>query len=71
MEWGGGYTPSPTWCPYSELLLSPLRYAEMPKAEKNAISHRFRALRELQEYFGGLTSLGASDEHACRGSGEG
>uniref|UniRef100_A0A2K6GP71 Inosine triphosphate pyrophosphatase n=1 Tax=Propithecus coquereli TaxID=379532 RepID=A0A2K6GP71_PROCO len=25
-------------------------YAEMPKAEKNAISHRFRALRKLQEY---------------------
>ncbi|KAM5322244.1 inosine triphosphate pyrophosphatase-like [Glossophaga mutica] len=46
-------------------------YTEMPKAEKNAISHRFRALRELQEYFGGLTSLGASDEHARRGSGEG
>ncbi|KAF6088157.1 inosine triphosphatase [Phyllostomus discolor] len=46
-------------------------YAEMPKAEKNAISHRFRALRELQEYFGGLTSPGASDEHARRGSGEG
>lgn len=26
-------------------------YAEMPKAEKNAISHRFRALLKLQEYF--------------------
>uniref|UniRef100_A0A2I3GA96 Inosine triphosphatase n=1 Tax=Nomascus leucogenys TaxID=61853 RepID=A0A2I3GA96_NOMLE len=37
-----------------ELLLSPLRYAEMPKAEKNAVSHRFRALLELQEYFGSL-----------------
>lgn len=45
-------------------------YAEMPKAEKNAISHRFRALRELQEYFGGL-SPGANDEHAGQGSGEG
>lgn len=65
----GVYT-LPDRAPYSELLLSPLRYAEMPKAEKNAISHRFRALRELQEYFGGLTS-GASDEHARRGSGEG
>ncbi|KAF6284414.1 inosine triphosphatase [Rhinolophus ferrumequinum] len=38
-------------------------YAEMPKAEKNAISHRFRALRELQEYFGGLTPR-TGDEHA-------
>uniref|UniRef100_A0A8L2QG09 Inosine triphosphate pyrophosphatase n=1 Tax=Rattus norvegicus TaxID=10116 RepID=A0A8L2QG09_RAT len=27
-------------------------YAEMPKAEKNTISHRFRALFKLQEYFG-------------------
>ncbi|XP_074174385.1 inosine triphosphate pyrophosphatase isoform X3 [Rhinolophus sinicus] len=45
-------------------------YAEMPKAEKNAISHRFRALRELQEYFGGLTP-GTGDEHAGKGSGEG
>ncbi|XP_036273874.1 inosine triphosphate pyrophosphatase isoform X3 [Pipistrellus kuhlii] len=44
-------------------------YAEMPKAEKNAISHRYRALRELQEYFGGLTSK--DDEHAHRESGEG
>ncbi|XP_052578984.1 inosine triphosphate pyrophosphatase isoform X2 [Peromyscus californicus insignis] len=26
-------------------------YAEMPKAEKNTISHRFRALFKLQEYF--------------------
>lgn len=26
-------------------------YAEMPKAEKNTISHRFRALLKLQEYF--------------------
>lgn len=31
-------------------------YAEMPKAEKNAVSHRFQALLELQEYFGSLTS---------------
>ncbi|XP_017360282.1 inosine triphosphate pyrophosphatase isoform X2 [Cebus imitator] len=44
-------------------------YAEMPKAEKNAISHRFRALLELQEYFGSSTSVagGASGW----GSGEG
>lgn len=55
---------------HSELLLLPLRYAEMPKAEKNAISHRFRALRELQEYFGVLTP-GMGDEHAGKGSGEG
>uniref|UniRef100_A0A4X1V9W4 Inosine triphosphate pyrophosphatase n=1 Tax=Sus scrofa TaxID=9823 RepID=A0A4X1V9W4_PIG len=34
-------------------------YAEMPKAEKNTISHRFRALLELQEYFGSLTPPGA------------
>ncbi|XP_063104844.1 inosine triphosphate pyrophosphatase isoform X5 [Cavia porcellus] len=33
-------------------------YAEMPKAEKNAISHRFRALLELQQYFGSLTPGG-------------
>ncbi|XP_066240392.1 inosine triphosphate pyrophosphatase isoform X1 [Saccopteryx leptura] len=46
-------------------------FAEMPKAEKNAISHRFRALRELQEYFGGRTCSGACEEHAHRGSGEG
>ncbi|XP_078004379.1 inosine triphosphate pyrophosphatase isoform X3 [Phascolarctos cinereus] len=26
-------------------------YAELPKAVKNTISHRFRALRELQNYF--------------------
>uniref|UniRef100_A0A8C0SBI8 Inosine triphosphatase n=1 Tax=Canis lupus familiaris TaxID=9615 RepID=A0A8C0SBI8_CANLF len=32
-------------------------YAEMPKAKKNAISHRFRALLELQKYFGSLTPL--------------
>uniref|UniRef100_A0A8C9M362 XTP/dITP diphosphatase n=1 Tax=Panthera tigris altaica TaxID=74533 RepID=A0A8C9M362_PANTA len=30
-------------------------YAEMPKAEKNTISHRFRALLELQKYFGSLS----------------
>ncbi|XP_057385908.1 inosine triphosphate pyrophosphatase isoform X2 [Balaenoptera acutorostrata] len=39
-------------------------YAEMPKAEKNTISHRFQALLELQEYFGNLTPLGASDDHS-------
>ncbi|KAK2510064.1 hypothetical protein MC885_000458, partial [Smutsia gigantea] len=46
-------------------------YAEMPKAEKNAISHRFRALQELQEHFCSLTSPGAGDDHSGRGSGEG
>lgn len=53
------------------MLLLPLRYAEMPKAEKNAISHRFRALRELQEHFCSLTPPGASDDHSGWGSGEG
>lgn len=52
-------------------LLLPFRYAEMPKAEKNAISHRFRALHELQEFFGSLTPPGAADECAGQGSGEG
>jgi inosine triphosphate pyrophosphatase len=28
-----------------------LRYAEMDKAEKNKISHRFRALEKLQAWF--------------------
>lgn len=72
IDWGEGgwiYTLPDLGSLFSELLLSPLRYAEMPKAEKNAISHRFRALRELQEYFGGLTSK--NDEHAHRESGEG
>uniref|UniRef100_A0A5F7ZC08 Inosine triphosphatase n=2 Tax=Macaca TaxID=9539 RepID=A0A5F7ZC08_MACMU len=45
-------------------------YAEMPKAEKNAVSHRFRALLELQEYFGSLTSA-AGGGPSGRGSGEG
>ncbi|XP_055288460.1 inosine triphosphate pyrophosphatase isoform X2 [Moschus berezovskii] len=45
-------------------------YAEMPKAEKNTISHRFRALLELQEYFSSLTP-GAGDDHSGWGSGEG
>nr|XP_035158719.2 inosine triphosphate pyrophosphatase isoform X1 [Callithrix jacchus] len=45
-------------------------YAEMPKAEKNAISHRFRALLELQEYFGSVTSV-AGGGASGRGSGEG
>ncbi|XP_059934882.1 inosine triphosphate pyrophosphatase isoform X3 [Mesoplodon densirostris] len=40
-------------------------YAEMPKAEKNTISHRFQALLELQEYFGNLTPLGAGDDHSA------
>lgn len=53
-----------------ELLLSSLRYAEMPKAEKNAVSHRFQALLELQEYFGSLTSA-AGGGLSGQGSGEG
>lgn len=28
-----------------------LTYAEMPKEEKNTISHRYRALAKMQEYF--------------------
>ena len=65
------YIPSPNLGPlFSELLLSPCRYAEMPKAEKNTISHRFRALLELQEYFSSLTP-GVSDDHPGWGSGEG
>ncbi|EHB04296.1 Inosine triphosphate pyrophosphatase [Heterocephalus glaber] len=44
-------------------------YAEMPKAEKNAISHRFRALLELQQYFGSLTP-GAGGGASGWGSGE-
>uniref|UniRef100_A0A8C6H594 Inosine triphosphate pyrophosphatase n=1 Tax=Mus spicilegus TaxID=10103 RepID=A0A8C6H594_MUSSI len=34
-------------------------YAEMPKSEKNTISHRFRALHKLQEYFS--VAAGAGD----------
>ncbi|XP_008017481.1 inosine triphosphate pyrophosphatase isoform X1 [Chlorocebus sabaeus] len=45
-------------------------YAEMPKAEKNAVSHRFQALLELQEYFGSLTSA-AGGGLSGQGSGEG
>nr|XP_020738539.1 inosine triphosphate pyrophosphatase isoform X2 [Odocoileus virginianus texanus] len=45
-------------------------YAEMPKAEKNTISHRFRALLQLQEYFSSLTP-GAGNDHSGWGSGEG
>jgi hypothetical protein len=41
----------------------------MPKAEKNAISHRFRALLELQEYFGSVTS-GPGGDHSGRETGE-
>uniref|UniRef100_A0A5F9CYL3 Inosine triphosphate pyrophosphatase n=1 Tax=Oryctolagus cuniculus TaxID=9986 RepID=A0A5F9CYL3_RABIT len=44
-------------------------YAEMPKAEKNAISHRFKALLALQEYFGSLTPPGAAGAPG-HGSGE-
>ncbi|XP_008046172.1 inosine triphosphate pyrophosphatase isoform X3 [Carlito syrichta] len=46
-------------------------YAEMPKAEKNGISHRFRALRQLQEYFGSLTRPAAGGGHLSQESGEG
>ena len=68
---GKVYTPSPNLGSlFSELLLSPCRYAEMPKAEKNTISHRFRALLELQEYFNSLTP-GAGNDHSGWGSGEG
>ena len=31
-------------------------YAEMEKAEKNKISHRFRALEKLQAWFAGQVS---------------
>lgn len=73
VDWGDGgwiYTLPELDSLFSELLLLLLRYAEMSKAEKNSISHRFRALRKLQEYFGGLTSKN-DDEHAHRESGEG
>lgn len=33
------------------ILSRPSRYAEMDPAEKNKISHRFRALEKLQAYF--------------------
>nr|XP_060479985.1 inosine triphosphate pyrophosphatase [Panthera onca] len=46
-------------------------YAEMPKAEKNTISHRFRALLELQKYFGSLSPPVAGDSRPGGGSGEG
>lgn len=55
----------------SEVLLVPFRYAEMPKAEKNTISHRFRALLELQKYFDSLTSPVAGDDRPGGGCGEG
>ncbi|XP_047708785.1 inosine triphosphate pyrophosphatase isoform X2 [Prionailurus viverrinus] len=45
-------------------------YAEMPKAEKNTISHRFRALLELQKYFGSLSPPVAGDSRPGGGSGE-
>ncbi|CAO2578773.1 Inosine triphosphate pyrophosphatase [Lemmus lemmus] len=38
-------------------------YAEMPKAEKNAISHRFRALLKLQEYFSATAGAGGPQGH--------
>ena len=43
----------------------------MPKAEKNTISHRFRALLELQEYFGSLTPPGAGEDPSGQGSRDG
>ncbi|XP_027479246.1 inosine triphosphate pyrophosphatase isoform X1 [Zalophus californianus] len=46
-------------------------YAEMPKAEKNTISHRFRALLELQKYFGGLAPPVVGGDRPDRGAGEG
>uniref|UniRef100_A0A673TZE6 Inosine triphosphatase n=1 Tax=Suricata suricatta TaxID=37032 RepID=A0A673TZE6_SURSU len=46
-------------------------YAEMPKAEKNTISHRFRALLELQNYFDSLTPPVAGDDHPGGVGGEG
>jgi len=46
-------------------------YAEMPKAEKNTISHRFRALLELQKYFGGLAPPVVGGDCPGRGAGEG
>ncbi|MBZ3891404.1 Inosine triphosphate pyrophosphatase, partial [Sciurus carolinensis] len=46
-------------------------YAEMPKAKKNAISHRFRALLELQKYFGSMSPPEAGGDHSGQGSGEG
>ncbi|XP_064131919.1 inosine triphosphate pyrophosphatase isoform X8 [Loxodonta africana] len=45
-------------------------YAEMPKAEKNVISHRFRALRELQKYFDSLILPEARGGPSELGSGE-
>lgn len=32
-------------------------YAELPKAEKNTISHRYRALAQLQQHFEKLEEL--------------
>uniref|UniRef100_A0A7N4V2C7 Inosine triphosphatase n=1 Tax=Sarcophilus harrisii TaxID=9305 RepID=A0A7N4V2C7_SARHA len=46
-------------------------YAEMPKAVKNTISHRFRALRELQSYFLQPGSARAQEGVPQRGEGEG
>lgn len=39
--------------PLCELILTPCRFAEMEKADKNAISHRGRALQKLQAWFKG------------------
>ncbi|XP_059242485.1 inosine triphosphate pyrophosphatase [Mustela nigripes] len=46
-------------------------YAEIPKAEKNTISHRFRALLELQKYLGSLDAPVVGDDRPGRGTGEG
>ena len=47
---------SQTWDNYflfmNEFFLK--RYAEMDKAEKNKISHRYKAIEKLMEYFDGL-----------------
>ena len=58
---GDSWVPVPQYLGslFSELLLFPVRYAEMPKSEKNTISHRFRALHKLQEYFS--VAAGAGD----------
>nr|XP_004661494.1 inosine triphosphate pyrophosphatase isoform X2 [Jaculus jaculus] len=46
-------------------------YAEMPKAEKNAISHRFRALLKLKEYLGSVTPPETGSGHSDQGCGDG
>jgi inosine triphosphate pyrophosphatase len=36
-----------------------ITYAEMDKAVKNTISHRFKSLNLVREYFNSVTSAGA------------